>query len=190
MSGRGRRGVAGQEDGSTAHLLQAATAYLGWAAKRARVASAATYPNADAPWSTTARRTRTATPQPDRRPDARDGDRWGCRRHATEAEHGVGVKMSVVNSPAAWVRRNVRRMVSTSRGAGPILPAARIRRMVPAPTRWPRLARAGVPSQDFAGEPEDKVAYLVAGGWASWPVGVGPVPADPGGGARTSAWPG
>jgi hypothetical protein len=37
--------------------------------------------------------------------------------------------------PAACVRRKVRQLVSTSRGAGPILPAARIRRMVPAPTR-------------------------------------------------------
>ena len=42
---------------------------------------------------------------------------------------------SVPNSPAAWVRRKVRQLVSASRGAGPILAAARIRRMVPAPTR-------------------------------------------------------
>jgi hypothetical protein len=47
-------------------------------------------------------------------------------------------KKSVANSPDACAGRNVRQLVSTSRGAGPILPAARIRRMVLAPTRWPR----------------------------------------------------
>lgn len=34
------------------------------------------------------------------------------------------------------------------------------------------------PAGILAGEPEDKVAYLVADGWPSGPVGVGPVPAD------------
>ncbi len=55
------------------------------------------------------------------------------------AEHGTGVTLmkSVASSPDAWVCRKVRQLVSTSRGAGPILAAARMRRMVPAPTRWP-----------------------------------------------------
>jgi hypothetical protein len=44
-------------------------------------------------------------------------------------------KKSVASSPAAWVRRKVRQLVSASRGAGRILAAARIHRMVPAPTR-------------------------------------------------------
>ena len=43
----------------------------------------------------------------------------------------------MASEPSACVRRNVRQLVSTSRGAGPIRPAARIRRIVPAPTRWP-----------------------------------------------------
>jgi hypothetical protein len=44
-------------------------------------------------------------------------------------------KKSVANSPDARARRKARQLVSMSRGAGPILPVARTRRMVPAPTR-------------------------------------------------------
>src|SRR6266536_3369552 len=49
----------------------------------------------------------------------------------------VKVEKSVASSPEACARRNVRQLVSTSRGAGPILAAARIRRIVRAPTRCP-----------------------------------------------------
>jgi hypothetical protein len=41
-------------------------------------------------------------------------------------------KKSHANSPVAWARRNARQ--SVSRGAGPRRVAARIRRIVPAPT--------------------------------------------------------
>lgn len=43
----------------------------------------------------------------------------------------------MASSPVAWTRRNVRQPVSTPRGGGPVRAAARIRRIVPAPTRWP-----------------------------------------------------
>jgi hypothetical protein len=46
-------------------------------------------------------------------------------------------KKSVANNPAACVRRNVRQLGPPRRGAGPTRALARIRRMVPAPTRWP-----------------------------------------------------
>jgi hypothetical protein len=42
------------------------------------------------------------------------------------------------SSPWAWVRRNCRQPVSAPRGAGGVRVRARIRRIVPAPTRWPR----------------------------------------------------
>jgi hypothetical protein len=44
-------------------------------------------------------------------------------------------KKSAANSPHAYAGRKVRQLVSRSRGAGPVLPAARTRRMAPAPTR-------------------------------------------------------
>jgi hypothetical protein len=89
---------------------------------------------------------------------------------------------SVASSPAAWVRRKVRQLVSDSRGAGPTLPAARIRRMVPAPTRRPRPTSSPCPrrcpSQILPGRAHDKVADLVANPRAAGPIRVRPVPAD------------
>ena len=89
-------------------------------------------------------------------------------------------KRSVANSPDACVRKKVRQLASTTRGAGPILPAARIRRIVPhqpgGRDRPVRLALGGAPNRDFAGRLEDKVTYRVADRRTSGSVRVSPVP--------------
>lgn len=59
-------------------------------------------------------------------------------------------KKSAASRLVAWVRRNLRQEVSVSRGAGPRRPWARIRRVVPRPTRCPspsRLDQPAVPGQ-------------------------------------------
>jgi hypothetical protein len=55
-------------------------------------------------------------------------------------------KKSVASRPEHWVRRNCCQDVSVRRGAGPIPPLRRIRRIVPVPTRWPTRAGGRVPA--------------------------------------------
>jgi hypothetical protein len=56
---------------------------------------------------------------------------------AAQGEGVEGEKKSVASSPVVCARRKLRHPVSLRCGAGPSPAAAKIRRMVPVPTRWP-----------------------------------------------------
>jgi hypothetical protein len=66
--------------------------------------------------------------------DAAGGDLHHDQYVLPSEQDRVDMKKSIANKPVAWPRRNVRQVVSTVRGAGPIRQAARMRRIVPAPT--------------------------------------------------------
>ena len=53
-------------------------------------------------------------------------------------EHGVSVQEVARQYPGAWEVRNSRQVGDARRGAGSSPAAARIRRIVPSPMRWPR----------------------------------------------------
>lgn len=81
------------------------------------------------------------------------------------------------------VRTGCPHWVSASIGAGPTQASARMRRMVPAATRWPRPDQLTLdfpvpPRRVLLRQAQDESADLTADRWSACLVGVGPVPLD------------
>jgi hypothetical protein len=92
-------------------------------------------------------------------------------------------KKSVASSPAAWVRRKVRQLVSVrpwcgaEAGGGEDAADGSLADVVPEPGEF-SLDAAMPPPRIFPGQPGDQVTEFVVDRWASWSVGVGPFSCD------------